>query len=456
MRLDCGIDIGTTNLKVVLIDEEGRAVFMRSVPTPRRSDGVGTVTDADTLTSVLEDMIIEGWRRHGRSVALRSITTAGIGEDGIGVGADLAPTGLAIPWFDTRANSEVPALQALGVDPRRTGIVIAADRTVAKWAWLRRHRPSELDGAAHWIALTDYPAVRWSGIPFMSLSLAPRTACFDISNGRWEEALLERVGAPTLPPVLPAGTAIGGVRSGALIEAGAASPATIIAVGGHDHPVAASLFMRHDPLARVDSLGTANLLYGERPGGDGRMAPEGIALSLPPAGGGRQACLGVIALAAALADESRDEALFRSFLAKTPLPGEPPADMAALIAGDDTAPPARRSLERTAIEASMMLDGMTAMGVRPGDIYTSGGWTRSHGFVALRASVFGCPIHAVADLETTAIGAAVFGAMAAGASVNPLRARDITTIEPVPDWAERYQALRATHSETRRRPEGHA
>ena len=42
--LVCGIDIGTTNLKVALFDGENRLVWLRSEATPRSRDEIGTVT----------------------------------------------------------------------------------------------------------------------------------------------------------------------------------------------------------------------------------------------------------------------------------------------------------------------------------------------------------------------------------------------------------------------------
>src|SRR5690349_684472 len=109
--LDCGIDIGSTNLKVVLVDAEGRIAYSRSLPSPRVPDEMGPVTDATALIAQLEGLIIEGWTAAGEGQALRSIAVAGIGEDGIGVGEDLVPTGHAIPWFDRRATKEADALQ---------------------------------------------------------------------------------------------------------------------------------------------------------------------------------------------------------------------------------------------------------------------------------------------------------------------------------------------------------
>jgi xylulokinase len=441
MPLDCGIDIGSTNLKVVLVNEAGRTVHVRSVPSPREDDGIGSVTDALALVDCLETLIIEGWTECGGGEPLRSIAAAGVGEDGVGVDAQFRPTGFAIPWFDRRAVLEARALNERGDVWHRTGNAIEADRTVAKWAWLRNHRPDELDHATHWIALTDFPAAWWSGEPFMSASLAPRTSCFDLVKREWIEDLLEYVGAPQLPKIAGGGVPIGSVRKGRLREAGAASDATIVAAGGHDHPVSASIIRRHDPQGIVDSLGTANLLYGELPAGRALLPSPGLAYSLPPGGGETLSCLGVIELSAALRTFREEGDAFWAFLGEKRLPGRPPSDVRSL---DSEASSIRRVLEDLTLKAGHLLKEMQAAGVSPGPIYTSGGWSRSHGFTELRASVFGQPIHVVKDMEVAAVGAAQFGALAAAGQVaSPVGPEDIYTVEPVAEWAIAYDRLSA-------------
>ena len=421
-------------------------MHVRSIPSPRKDDGIGPVTDALDLVDRLEALIIEGWGQCGNGEPLRSIATAGVGEDGIGVDGHLRPTGYAIPWFDRRAAAEAAALRERVDVSDRTGIAIEADRTVAKWGWLRNHRPAELIRAKHWLALTDFPAAWWSGKPFMSASLAPRTACFDLLQREWIGELLELAGAPPLPDIIGAGVALGGVRMGRLRESGAASAATVVAAGGHDHPVSASIIRRLDPDGIVDSLGTANLLYGELPARGVLPRSRGLAYSLPPAGGDALSCLGVLELSAALHAVREQGDAFRDFLGQQRLPGGPPADFQSM-ASETT--DARRVLEGVTFKAKKLLNQMHRVGVAPGRIYTSGGWSRSHGFTELRASIFGQPIHVVKDMEVTAVGAAQFGALAAtGRADSPLGPQDINTVEPVAEWAVAYDRLFAEHDDS--------
>ena len=74
----CGLDIGSTNVKAVLCGEDGRTLWVKSVPTPRRSDGVGIASDAAALVTLLEELIIEGWQAVGAKAPIAAIAAAGV------------------------------------------------------------------------------------------------------------------------------------------------------------------------------------------------------------------------------------------------------------------------------------------------------------------------------------------------------------------------------------------
>jgi len=439
--IDCGIDIGSTNLKIVFVDESGRVILTRSVPTPRIFDEFGPVTNPLDLISTLETMIISGWQDIGSPIPLRSIAAAGVGEDGICVNTNCEPLGHAIPWFDKRASAEVIEFKKYQYLISKTGIKIDETQTATKWLWLNRHRPNEINRAMPWVTLTDFPAVWWSGKTFMSASLAPRTGGFNVHDRNWVSELLDAAKAPLLPQIKQAGETIGHVRNGRLRESGAVSGDTILVAGGHDHPVAATMIRRLDPNGRVDSMGTANLIYGETIHFNNSTLTKDLAFSVPPAGHGIS-CLGVLELSAEL--NSLPNAFeLRTFLAQEHLVGAPPKsynELQASLCDNELA--VRRRLELMSLKARRLLTSMDKAGVPAGQIYTTGGWSRSKSLVELRASIFGQKILALGELELTATGAALFGAQAAsGKSLCPIEKSDIKIISPIAEWAEQYQQI---------------
>jgi xylulokinase len=449
--LSCGVDIGSTNVKVTFVDECGQAIWTKAVATPRLPDNGGVATDALQLVATIEEMIITGWRLHGRSLPLRAIAAAGIGEDGVGVRPDLAPTGLALPWFDERAARQAKDLQRTSRYAAKAGLAIDYSRTAAKWLWLRQNRPAELLSSAFWVALTDYPAVAWTGRAFMSETLAARTACYDVYARCWLEPLLKAAGAPTLPPVVQAGAVLGNVRKGPLRESGAASASTVVTAGGHDHPIAAATIRRLHPDALVDSMGTANLVYGETTKvTEPRLDPY-LAFSVPSMGHAGLSCLGVFELAAAIQPLRRPIDLVQRLLASEritgiprdrPIPIPDSTELVVPSGGEPTEVDVRTGLEAATFYARRMFDQILATGAKPAPIFATGGWARSQAFIELRASIFGQPLIVVDEPELTAIGAALIaGEGATGVARSFGKGLTLRKIEPVAAWIEPYAGL---------------
>jgi xylulokinase len=435
--LTCGIDIGSTNLKVLLLDDQGRTAWIKSMATPKQHDGLGPVTDARHLLEALEQLIIEGWRAVGKGRPLAAIATGGIGEDGVGVDDNLQPLGLALSWFDKRGEADSAAIGRLPAASRYPGIRFEYCTTAGKWRWLNRERPHELRGARHWITISDYPAAYWSGAPFISETLAARTGCFDVFARNWIPELLAASGAPPLPPLLKAGEIIGTMRAGPLTVAGAASAETLLVAGGHDHPMASSAIRRIAPLARVDSLGTANATYGETAAPKPGTAESGLDLSVPAAGGPGVALIGAYEFTASLNKAVPDGSTIQSFLARHPLPGNA-APQPAEDAGSD-GDRIRHVLELAAWRARSYFEAMARAGVSAAPIYATGGWAKSRGLVELRASMFGEAVTVVDEPELAALGVALFAAEAVyGIAPDFARHHDHQVIEPRKDWQNIY------------------
>jgi xylulokinase len=428
--LVCGIDIGTTNLKVALFDESNILVWVRSEPTPRARDTFGLVTDAADLVREIERMIIRGWTELGRGRPIAAISSAGVGEDGLYVDAALDPLGPAVPWFDLRAAAEAEELAAGTAATPRAGIAVDPTRSAAKWLWAARNLPEQVAAAHRWLSLTDYPLAKWAGAPFISDTLAARTACFDPVARRWIEPLLSASRAPALPRVVSAGTVIGTVLSPNLIDCGAASSRTLLVAAGHDHPVAAHAIHQLAADARVDSLGTANVIYGEARNATLTEFDSTIAFLPSIEGGGRLACLGVFEFTAAVKRFPGGMEAIRRAMALETLPGMP-GDVS-----DDRMASERQLLEWATMNARLMLERLNTYGVPQGPIYATGGWSRSRALLELRASIFGQPVHAPAEKELSVLGAALFAASAAGHGTSI--ASPVTVIEPNEAWRPYY------------------
>lgn len=433
--LVCGIDIGTTNLKVALFDGEGRLRWIRSEPTPRGQDAFGPVTDALSLVRRIEALMEAGWHDLGARAPIAAVSAAGVGEDGLYVGADMEPLGPVIPWFDTRAAQEASDLAASRFATPRAGIAMEPTRTASKWLWTARNRPQQIRAASRWLALTDYVLARWSGVPFMSDTLASRTGCFDAARRQWIGPLLEASAAPPLSPVLAAGTIVGPMRRPGTLRSGVVGPDTLLVVGGHDHPVAAHAIYRLASDARVNSMGTANVIYGEAAPFEVTAYDPLISFMASIKGPGRIACLGVFEFTAAVSRFPGGMAAIRRVLALPEIPGDPTTTPHPPLRSE------RHLLEWATLNARRMMERLGGYGVPEGPIFATGGWSRSPALIALRASIFGAPVHAPEEKELSVLGAALLALDALGQPAEP-RTR-VAVIEPKKDWQARYAELYA-------------
>lgn len=426
----CGVDIGSTNLKVGLSDGAGLLRHVEIVPTPRRQDAGLPVTDPATLLRRIEELILCAWQAAGAR-PITAVCTTGVGEDGLLLDADLRPLAPVIPWFDRRASDDATHIRASAAATLRAGIAMDPARTGAKWRWLARCQPDLTARARLWAALTDYPLIVWGAAPFMAETLAARTGCYDPVARGWIAPLLAECNAPPLPPVIPAGRIVGRMTSPRLIAAGAATPQTLLVAGGHDHPVAASTILRSDPAAQVDSLGTASVLYAEIPSAPA-ATPLLMARSVPVRGGPGLALIGVVALTEALS-AAASPAEIRAFLQALPLPGEP-GQPQPLSPDQPDARPIRAVLEAAAMTTRAMLESLP-----PGALHATGGWSRSAGLLQLRASVLDRTILAAEEPELALVGAVLLAAEAAGAPTD-FRPRS-RAIAPLPQWRDAYAAI---------------
>ena len=254
----CGIDIGSTNTKAVALDENGAVVARASRPTPRDADGL--FIDARDLLDSLEELIA---RACGDAYQLHAISAAGVGEDGVLVDANLQPLTRALAWFDPRRQGIFRALRPELHGDDTFDVDTDPARTLSGWRWAR---DQAVGSAPCWVALADIATASWTGHPFMSESIASRTAAWRSGDRQWDQ---ERVAVALgsldlLPPVRAWGDIVGELMSPSLRRRGIVADDAIAVAGGHDHPIGAWGVHQLVPNAVLDSMGTAEVVVATR------------------------------------------------------------------------------------------------------------------------------------------------------------------------------------------------
>ncbi|MEJ5867146.1 FGGY family carbohydrate kinase [Pseudokineococcus sp. 5B2Z-1] len=251
-RLVAGLDLGSTGLKVLVVDADttapsgpGRELLVRQRPTPWRA-GPGGTTDlsAEDLLAALADLLAEvadllpdlpGVEPGSRVEAL---AVSGMGETGFLLDAEDRVVAPGCAWFDPRGAEQVAALPE---DLRRgfagrTGLPWGVQVSVAKVLHLR-DGGLDLTGL-QWLSVPELVVAAAGGRRAAELSLASRTGLLDQDTGlAWPE-MLAHVGVDEtfLPPLVPAGTPLGTADADWLPASFAGASLT---VAGHDHLVSA-------------------------------------------------------------------------------------------------------------------------------------------------------------------------------------------------------------------------
>jgi len=264
MTLLCGIDVGTTGLKLGLFRPDGKAVGTTSVEYAFGSPQSGFAEmDGhaywDALKTALKDCCRQGACRPSEVEAIGISTTGQAFLLMDGAGRELTPM---IVWLDHRGDEFVAPTRERFDELayyQTTGIgAISGLSTGPKLMWYRRYRPELLDHAAHIALIDSYVIWRLTGRCVGSSNVAGFSGLWNTREGRWWDEMLNLVGieARQLPEIRDPAEAGATVSSKVAAETGLREGITV-AVGTNDQFAGALGAGNVDPGIFTDSTGTA-------------------------------------------------------------------------------------------------------------------------------------------------------------------------------------------------------
>jgi len=276
MQYFLGIDLGTTNIKGIVFQDDGVEVCSASEPSPVQPLGEGgAVYDpkalwniACRLLSILTEYLrLERGEEEWKNLAGAAVT--GMGEAGVPLGTDGTPLYPVIAWYDSRTRIYADRWREEFGNDRLFQITALRNQhifTANKLMWLQEHEEDTMKQMERWHCVPDYISFCLTGQSVMDVSLAARTMLFDLSKGDWSEELLKFVGVKrtVLPRVVPSGSFIGPVSGQAAAATGLPEGMPVFA-GGHDHicgALAVGIFRQG---CLLDSSGTSEELLVSSP-----------------------------------------------------------------------------------------------------------------------------------------------------------------------------------------------
>ena len=248
-----GLDVGTTNVKAVVVE------VVRG--------GVRTVARAATPTPVGGRELLAAVGRLVSQVGadVDVVGVASMAETGVPVDDDGAPLGDLVRWDPSRAGRHADSIAGTYGAAElfaATGVRPSGKVPLATWAYLRDEEPDRWVAMRRWAGAADLVVLALTGRLVTDHTLAGRTMAYrlpepgaDLPAG-FDPDLLAAVGLR--PEQLPevAGPATAGVPVGADRPWGL-RPGTPVVVAGHDHQVGAWAAGVREPGEVADSVGTA-------------------------------------------------------------------------------------------------------------------------------------------------------------------------------------------------------
>jgi xylulokinase len=256
-----GIDIGTSAVKAVLLEDDGQVAggasspLAVSRPQPLWSEQEPEQWWQATIAAVSQLPV--GLRAAVKAVGLSGQMHGATVLDAAGMA--LRP---AILWNDGRAFAECAELEATEPRSRQiTGNIAMPGFTAPKLLWLRRHEPGVFRRIARVLLPKDYVRLRLTGEYLSDLSDSSGTLWLDVGARCWSEAMLAACGLALLhmPGLVEGSDQAGQLRAGAAAELGV--PVVPVAGGGGDNAagaVGAGVVAHGQALL---SLGTSGVIF---------------------------------------------------------------------------------------------------------------------------------------------------------------------------------------------------
>jgi xylulokinase len=462
-----GLDIGTSGVKGLALDADGRVLAAADAGYPFSTPRPGW-SEQDP----------EDWWRAAEAVLAQLRAAAGPPE-GIGLSGQMH--GLvaldshdrvlrpAIIWNDQRTAAECAEIEAtLGLErlAALTGNRALTSFTAPKLLWLRHHEPDVYARIARIALPKDYVRLRLCGEHATDVNDASGTLLLNVAERRWSTEMLDALAFEPawLPRVLESPHVSGATADGVPVAAGAGDQAAGALGVGVDRPGG------RGSVSIV--LGTSGVVFAalERYAADPHVRVQTFCHAIPDtwhamgvmlsaAGSLRwlQAILGAdydTLTAEASAWAPGTEGLtFLPYLAGERTPHDDPdarGAYAGLSLRHDRGALVRALLEGVAygLRDSLDLIGeLGGVGGTPTHGRVSGGGARSEEWLRIVASVLALALERVAVEDAAAFGAALLGGVAGGVwpdvpAAVAATVRPRPPIEPVPEWIEPYRTGR--------------
>lgn len=432
-----GIDLGSTNMKAALYDENMTLVDRQSLPVTYFRENGFVEFDGEVYIASFYQLLAKLLKDNGVKT-LKGIAFTGQAESLVVLDGQNKPLTNVISWMDSRSGKESQDLAK--IFPDELCLQITGQRGVnstwpaTKILWLKNMRPEIFAQAKSYMLLKDYVVFCLTGKKVSDMSIATFSGYFDIYKKTYWHDMVKAIGITEdmLPPLCEPCTVAGELTAETVSRLGLAESCPVN-VGTLDHC--------------AGMIGTGNIAPGGVTLSTGTVmamgmlcqdsAQSGIAkyygflpnsyILLPVAESGgvslewfRRSCMNMVdygEMNRVLADRGETEILFLPYLVGANGPEFDPnvtGTFWGLRQEHDAFDMARAVMEGVSFVLRKNCEHAVKQGVPLKEIIATGGGAKSPIWCKLQADITGLPVRIPVEKEAASLGAAILAAVTAG------------------------------------------
>ena len=433
-----GIDLGTSGLRALLVDEAGTPIGSteRAYSANRPLPGWSEQNPTDWLTAV-DSALDELRAKYPTFKDLRGIGVSGQMHGAVVLDAANEVLRPCILWNDTRSHAQASRLDRIPEVRALSGNIVFPGFTAPKLDWLREHEPEIHARIARVVLPAGYLNYYLTGAFVADMSDSAGTSWLDVGERQWSDTLLtaSHMRRDQMPALVEGCAEAGQLRPSLRERWGLRGP-VIVAGGAGDNAAAACGIGALQEGQGFVSLGTSGVVLVARDGY--RPAPETALHTFCHAVPGRWYQMGVMlaatdslnwlagvtgqspaSLTASLGDVIKPPSreLFLPYLADERTPHNDPrirGNLSGISLGTSREDLTRAVLEGVAFGLRDSFEALKATGARIESLMAIGGGTASIYWLHLIATVLSIPLRLPAGGEFgAALGAARLAIVAA-------------------------------------------
>jgi xylulokinase len=259
-----GIDVGTSSVKAVLIDEGQKTIASETAPLEvSRPHSGWSEQNPDDWWTATGDVLDRLVRAHAKAMS----AARGIGLSGHVHGATLIdrsdkPLRPCLLWNDVRSAEEAAELDANPIFREITGNIVFPGFTAPKVLWVERHEPDVFAKIEKILLPKDYVRLKLTGDHASDMSDSAGTSWLDTGRRDWSDELLSAtdLSREKMPRLYEGSAPTGKLRADLAQRWGMAKP-PVVAGGGGDNAASACGVGVVKPGTAFVSLGTSGVLF---------------------------------------------------------------------------------------------------------------------------------------------------------------------------------------------------